>query len=416
MKHKKKVSMINSLLKSKTYKKGFTFVELMISITIIAILSVLWFVSYKWHLSTARDSTRKTELSDIYSLLDAYKIKAPLMVPDMRIDIYSSWVLIWFQWYLSKDILSKIWFKGEWKDPLDKVFYTYYLTKDLRNPWVMGFLENNPEDDSYLNSKAFSLIPKVYAVDYNERHPIIFWKKLWILLDSTKAPIQENIQIKWLWKIDVDTINDTFSAYFDNKKNITGTGYSLQVLYWTSITWIIWQTCEDYLAEYSWPPLKAWYYLLNTASWTVQAYCPMNWSWSEIRSEICWWTLIANSYPTNWNTYVQSYNWTTWVPILSWNITWTLWCDFNCNSWYNWNWTSCMQIINWACWYPNWYWVTSSPSWPLICSSWNPSAVVGSWPRTWDCNWTNSWTTANCSTLTTNWCMVWRVFIWCEVH
>jgi prepilin-type N-terminal cleavage/methylation domain-containing protein len=43
--------------------KGFTFVELVVSITIISILSVLGFVSYSKNLEDARDSQRKSELS-----------------------------------------------------------------------------------------------------------------------------------------------------------------------------------------------------------------------------------------------------------------------------------------------------------------------------------------------------------------
>ncbi len=59
----------------KRLSKAFTFVELVIVISIVAILSVIWFSTYTWYLSNSRDVTRKTETSDIYSLLDSYKTK-----------------------------------------------------------------------------------------------------------------------------------------------------------------------------------------------------------------------------------------------------------------------------------------------------------------------------------------------------
>ncbi len=51
-------------LKSNQYflspTKAFTLVELIVVITILAILWTIWFVSYTWFMSTARDSNRLT--------------------------------------------------------------------------------------------------------------------------------------------------------------------------------------------------------------------------------------------------------------------------------------------------------------------------------------------------------------------
>jgi len=46
-------------------KQAFTLVELIITITIIAILSTIWFNSYVWYLWDARDSERKANMWEI---------------------------------------------------------------------------------------------------------------------------------------------------------------------------------------------------------------------------------------------------------------------------------------------------------------------------------------------------------------
>ncbi len=278
----KKLSNIKNMIKSKNLNKlntktyflftikGFTLIELIISITIIATLSTLWYISYTSHLSTSRDSIRKSELSDIYTLLDSYKIKAQLSVPNNKIDLYSSWILIWFQWYLSENILSKIWFKETWKDPINEIYYTYFLTKDLRNSGVMGFLENNS------TAWIFWVLSKTYAIDYTERYPIIFWKKLGIIVDENNTPIQEIPAIQSSWSLELSTLTSNYTAFFDNNTKITNSWYSMDVLYWTTTVWIIWNSCEQYIEEYGWKMLRSWYYLINSSTWITETYCEMS--------------------------------------------------------------------------------------------------------------------------------------------
>ena len=56
-------------------KKAFTFVELIIVITILAILTTIWFTSYIWYIADSRDSQRKSDLAQIWSALKVYKQK-----------------------------------------------------------------------------------------------------------------------------------------------------------------------------------------------------------------------------------------------------------------------------------------------------------------------------------------------------
>jgi prepilin-type N-terminal cleavage/methylation domain-containing protein len=391
--------MSHKKYKFSKHKKGFTLIELIIVITIIAILSTIWYVSYNSYISNSRDSIRKSELSDIYTLLDSYKIKAQLPVPDQKIDLYSSWMLIWFQWYLSNSIITKIWFKWNWKDPLDNIYYTYFLTKDMRNPWVMWFLEDNSV------TWNFWLTSKIYAVDYTERYPIIFWRKLGILVDENNTPIQEIPEIQASWSIELNTLTLDYTAFFDNTTSISNAWHDMNVLYGTTTTWIIWNSCEQYVEEYNSEILRSWYYLINSSTWTTEVYCEMGNSTTRIAT--CSWTMLANTYPTNWNTYIQTYSWTTWIPdSISWSYSWTT-CWFDCLDTHTWSGTlnTCLQKINWVCWSATSQNIITQPiSW--LCAWWNPSTISWKWPSTWTCNWINWWTDSPpCST--TTYCMWW---------
>lgn len=402
---------INIFLNKKNKISWFTFIELIIAITIIAFLSVLWFISYSWHISKSRDSNRKTELSDIYSMLDLYKTKSLLPIPDKRIDIYSSWILLWSQWYLSNDILRKIWYKWSWKDPLDNTFYTYYLTQDLRNQWLLWFLENEE------NSTSLNLVNKTYAIDYKNRFPVIYWKKLWILVNKDNIPIQELSQFTINGTLEINTLPSDFIAFFNNKTSVVNSVWELDWLYGTNIVWILWNSCEQYIEESDWIMLRSGYYLINSGTWVYRQLCDMSstsGSWTSVRSMTCTWSLPINSFATKWNTYLQYFNWIDWWTELTWNITWTTWCDFDCNTWYWWSWSinSCLQITNWYCWFPNWFRAPPTPT--PACIIWNASLLVWSWPWSWDCEWENWWSTANCSTLVSNTCMAWGyVDLWC---
>ncbi len=54
---------------------GFTLVELIVVITILAILWTIWFISFSWYSSSARDSVRISDLTNIQKWLDLYQVK-----------------------------------------------------------------------------------------------------------------------------------------------------------------------------------------------------------------------------------------------------------------------------------------------------------------------------------------------------
>ena len=56
-------------------KKAFTLVELIVIITILAILWTIAFLSFQWYTKSARDSVRISDLKNIEKALSLYKVQ-----------------------------------------------------------------------------------------------------------------------------------------------------------------------------------------------------------------------------------------------------------------------------------------------------------------------------------------------------
>ena len=75
----------------KIQKKAFTIVELIVVITILAILSTIWFVSFSSHLMWTRDTNRLSQLSTIHEWLEVYGAKNTLPQPENSVEVRASW-------------------------------------------------------------------------------------------------------------------------------------------------------------------------------------------------------------------------------------------------------------------------------------------------------------------------------------
>ena len=188
--------------------KAFTLVELIISVSVLAILSAIWFISYSWYLMWVRDVSRISELTSLSEWLKLYSLKSNMPLPDDYIEIKDGWEVIAYQWYIWKNILDSIDYSNKWIDPLYKTYYSYYLTFNRNHFQLMAILEE--EYDSHVVS---FLSNKVFATDYSDWFPYVYWKKLWILTNENNTPIQEIESIKTAGEIDVSTSDITFKSF-----------------------------------------------------------------------------------------------------------------------------------------------------------------------------------------------------------
>lgn len=342
--------------------KGFTLVELIVVISILAILSTIWFVNYSWYLSSTRDTNRISQLESIADWLQNYKITHKLPIPDNKIDIKVEWQLIWYQWYVWKNVLETISYSENWIDPKDKNYFSYYLTKNNKGFQLLAFLEKE---------ESLSIVSNSDATDYSERYPYVFWEKLWILTDENNKPIQEVLT----WSIDINSsLNTNIKTYLDN---------------WEFIQWT-WATI-DQLRK-----LKA-----ITSSW-------WKW-WTEENKEFvylsekpeCW--SVSNKYLTSipiksslclsWNPSSVSDN--LWK--YTWNCTWKNWWDsISCEA-------NHLDVSTWKCWIVNNSDIVLLDSTNLNLCSWGvveSSTFTDQWEWNkyiWKCLGENGWLNKYCS-------------------
>ena len=123
-------------------KNAFTLVELIVTITIIAILASIWFNSYVWYLWEARDAERKANIWEIKSSLKLYKQKrGAYPLPWNTFNITNNWVIVAIQWVLNSDVtlstMDNIPF-----DPYTNNDYFYSVTKNKQEAQIALTLEN----------------------------------------------------------------------------------------------------------------------------------------------------------------------------------------------------------------------------------------------------------------------------------
>ena len=132
-------------------KKAFTLVELIVVITILAILWTIAFISLTAYSAQSRDSVRISDLDRMKTVLELYQIdswKYPL--PTNPIDVTYSWATVWNQgtfWetvYANLSKLDKI-----PKDPLTDKEYTYSTTFKKNEYQLWWILEG--EEISYIS-------------------------------------------------------------------------------------------------------------------------------------------------------------------------------------------------------------------------------------------------------------------------
>ncbi len=380
-------------------KYWFTFIELIVVITIIAILWTIWFLSYNWYVSESRDASRVSQISSMYKALESYRTKWFLPLPDRKVIIYASWTIIWYQWYIWEDALNSIWYQDLWKDPKDNEFFTYYLTKDLRKAQLMAYLEDELEI-------SYNLVNQVNAANYIARIPKVYWAKLGILTESsTKAPIQEVPSIVLTWWLDIVKTLSGFTAYITDTYKVSWT--------WSVLAFLkdwAWKSCKDILSKDSWRKGQDWAYYINpTWNESLLVYCDMT-------TAEWWWTLVSKwtsaSTTHYWNNNTLNISWLNNITLnttskLSSTLMNLIWkhMKYTCWSWVVYNYyispidfvttqprPYCWIKISYTYWEPTTY--SGCINWDFPTGNYYPTVTI------WNYWWYTSWCRSN---LPTDW-------------
>ena len=124
-------------------KNAFTLVELIVTITILAILWTIAFISFQWYSVSSRDSVRISDIWLIKSSLELFNVDS-WKYPETTnwVEITYTWSKVWTQgifWESTFKNVSKI--NKIPKDPLSEKEYTYSLINSKNEYEVAWILE-----------------------------------------------------------------------------------------------------------------------------------------------------------------------------------------------------------------------------------------------------------------------------------
>ncbi len=387
--------------------KGFTLVELIVVITILAILWTIAFISLQWYSSEARDSKRISDLWQIRTGLQLQKAREwEMLIPDSFVNIWSWTTNYLIQWYAWTWTLNTIRVSDNAKDPLDSEYYTYTVNSNKTKFQLMALLENE--------TLVKNIVPKTFA-NYENRYPYIIWNTLWILMEPvSNTPVQENN----VQDIDLSDSND-YTAIFTRDE-------WAQTLSWWTIeqkiidnlneSEIINDWSDETVVDYTWTSTSTQivnYNSCETSDWTTWDNIFEWWDWSNLNPYVISYDYQLDaikcnlnwSYVLNNDIYLSSYlSWSWWEPIWTYSST-----PFNWNLDWAWNTVHDLFIDNvWLTWV--WLFWDVWISWNI--SNLNINANWVTWnDRVWVFAWNFAWSVDNVN-VNLLWNLNWSVRVW----
>ena len=127
-------------------KKAFTLVELIVVITILAILWTIAFLAFEWYSKDSRDTARITDINNIEKNLEIFALeKGKYPVPSVPFSVTYSWATVWNQWTFWKSVMENVWWFSKLPvDPLTWDEYTYSAVENRSEYEVATIFEWDP--------------------------------------------------------------------------------------------------------------------------------------------------------------------------------------------------------------------------------------------------------------------------------
>ena len=166
-------------------KKAFTLVELIVVITILAILWTIGFISLQNYTTYARDSVRISDLNTIRAALEYTSIATwQYSYPDNPDNITFSWTTVWKQW--------TFWTESRWitqkiskipTDPLTGNEYTFSVTESKQEFELWAILESGDSLSSDFWTWQNTVLENTYAA-WEGSLAYVIWNYNWKLIKT----------------------------------------------------------------------------------------------------------------------------------------------------------------------------------------------------------------------------------------
>jgi len=125
-------------------KQAFTLVELIVVITILAILWTIAFISLQWYSKDARDWVRISDVSNMKTALELFHLDAgKYPLPDSGETVVYSWAIVWTQWEFWDTVVSNLSrsLNKAPTDPLSDKKYVYSVSWNRNNFEILNLIE-----------------------------------------------------------------------------------------------------------------------------------------------------------------------------------------------------------------------------------------------------------------------------------
>jgi prepilin-type N-terminal cleavage/methylation domain-containing protein len=145
--------------------QAFTLVELLVVMTIIAILATISSIYVFGNFEDSRDSVRLADIANIQTTLDVYYTdKWNYPTPDSLVEVSYSGSMVWEQWEFGSWIIREM--KNFWSqipaDPKHKIPYAYSIANNASEYQIAWILESEDEEEG-LWQLIWLVVPQAHA-------------------------------------------------------------------------------------------------------------------------------------------------------------------------------------------------------------------------------------------------------------
>jgi len=224
-------------------KLAFTLIELIVVVTILAILWTIAFISLQWYSASARDSKRLSDIQNIKKSLELFSLNTwKYPIADNPIEVTYSWELVRTQWTVWDQITTNLSRNLQEKplDPLTEDEYIYSTIQSQTEYEILGLYESDLIwfSSPLLRGIEGDILSQSNAT--NQNYPKIDWNYNWIY-----------VKIPWFYVPTPSIINANIwwnINFYNDNSFLT----SQVITWWDNIPWVSTWLLDITLSVYEW--------------------------------------------------------------------------------------------------------------------------------------------------------------------